>query len=178
MEHTEFLNWFEKSVVRDRNGSPMRVFHGTTHSFNAFSPETMGQATAAPSTRLGFFFTDQPGQGGRTAGRYGAEVWAGDELGSYRPGANIVPAYLRLESPYQAQGLEMWQAHYDSGAGKLRSRLINQGFDGIVYEEPEETWYIAFYPEQIQFALSVEIQAPRPLDAPALGSRRPRLALR
>src|SRR5271170_6002995 len=35
---TNFKKWFGKSKVRDEDGAPLRVYHGTTHNFEAFDP--------------------------------------------------------------------------------------------------------------------------------------------
>jgi 2'-5' RNA ligase/GNAT superfamily N-acetyltransferase len=40
VETTNFKKWFGKSKVRDDDGKPMVVYHGTTHNFEAFNPDT------------------------------------------------------------------------------------------------------------------------------------------
>jgi 2'-5' RNA ligase/GNAT superfamily N-acetyltransferase len=40
VETTNFKKWFGKSQVRDESGKPMVVYHGTTHDFEAFDPNT------------------------------------------------------------------------------------------------------------------------------------------
>src|SRR5271170_6971154 len=38
VETTNFKKWFGKSQVRDEDGKPLRVYHGTTHNFESFDP--------------------------------------------------------------------------------------------------------------------------------------------
>ena len=48
------------NTVRDKNDQPIKVFHGTVKNFDQFSTEALGNATGAPSARLGYFFSQKP----------------------------------------------------------------------------------------------------------------------
>lgn len=74
-----FKAWFGDSKVVDEKGAPLRVFHGTTASFDSFSEETRGKVTRATSAQSGFFFASTA----RTAQSYadhGATVTPVEEL--------------------------------------------------------------------------------------------------
>lgn len=54
-----FYKWFGDSKVVDAEGSPLVVYHGTVHKFNAFSKDELGKTTNSPSAFQGFFFTNK-----------------------------------------------------------------------------------------------------------------------
>ncbi len=60
VESPFFKRWFGLSWVVNQDGKPKRVFHGTAQSFDRFDPRKLGENTDAPSSRHGFFFTDDP----------------------------------------------------------------------------------------------------------------------
>lgn len=55
----EFKEWFGQSKVVDKDGKPLRVFHGTDKEFSEFSEEKRGDYTGANSAKLAFFFSDK-----------------------------------------------------------------------------------------------------------------------
>lgn len=56
-ETKEFKKWFGKSEVRDEEGNPLRLFHGTTGDFTEFRPE---RANPEADMGAGFYFTNNP----------------------------------------------------------------------------------------------------------------------
>lgn len=66
---TNFINWFGNwksgkncSQVRDDNGLPLIVYHGTENEFNEFKSEYMGQTGTALGQ--GFYFTSNEDEAG------------------------------------------------------------------------------------------------------------------
>ena len=57
-----FKAWFRGSVVRNRDGTPKPVYHGSTHSFEAFS---LGPANPENWYGRALYFTDSPEDVGR-----------------------------------------------------------------------------------------------------------------
>lgn len=53
-----FGRWFGDSKAVDENGAPLVVYHGTNQTFDAFSTDRLGAATASASARLAFAFSD------------------------------------------------------------------------------------------------------------------------
>lgn len=74
----EFKNWFGNSVVKDENGEPLLVYHGTK------SKEDFDTFKAGSST--GMFFTDDK--------QYAADVRGGRVVG---------PFFLRIEKPIEVE---------------------------------------------------------------------------
>lgn len=52
-----FKRWFGASKVRDSDGSPLPVYHGTTHDFSSF---TLERGNVENFFGAGFYFTSDP----------------------------------------------------------------------------------------------------------------------
>jgi|AGTN01.3.fsa_nt_gi hypothetical protein len=137
IETQEFRVWFDGSKVVDEAGQPLRVFHGTTRSFDSFQADA-GRAIQADPNATGFYFT-----------RYAEDAsnYAVSAAGS-RDGANVQPAYVAIRNPYQwpADGLPPALITKEQ-----RAALEAQGYDGVIYRHGEEV--VAFRPEQIKSAI-------------------------
>lgn len=57
-ETPAFKKWFGKSKVKDENGKPLVVYHGTGDLFDTFDKNLSGSYTGAESAKDGFFFSD------------------------------------------------------------------------------------------------------------------------
>jgi hypothetical protein len=144
----EFFNFMGKSVVREP------VFHGTAAEFTAFDPARR---------ELGFHFAADP-----KIANNRVDVFASRELEDYgykpgqefKPGAAVVPAYIRLENPLEMDhDVGEWDnvgdLKYELGpekkglftdgemagwrnAGDVRQALEDAGYDGIVYPNQYE----------------------------------------
>lgn|SRR5690606_12840662 len=77
-----FKKWFGKSKVVDKEGKPLRVFHGTTASFSAFDTKHLGHGN--DENGVGFYFTDNTD-------------WAHHYAAGH--GGNTVPVYLKIQKP-------------------------------------------------------------------------------
>ncbi len=82
-----FKAWFGESVVRQEDGTPMVVYHGTGRNFEAFDQGKLGDNTGVADAREGFFFTSS----GRDASEY---AWKDGEPGQ------VMPVYLNIRNPF------------------------------------------------------------------------------
>ena len=178
IETPEFKRWFEGSKVVDKDGNPLRVYHGTYADFDAFfTGEEMGA-------------------------HFGTAIAAKDRLSGlgrakYPPSGRpkTIPAYLSIKNPYRMSdglwdgpsvvrqivdddGLDFskWSGGKrglidDVEAGgdsaPVQDFLRRNGYDGIVYRNAEEgrrdvggidtmdDSYIAFEPTQIKSTQNV-----------------------
>lgn len=56
-DQAAFDKWFGKSVVRDPQGQPLTVYHGTPGDFDVFDKNRLGMGN--DQYGIGFYFTDQ-----------------------------------------------------------------------------------------------------------------------
>lgn len=144
----EFWEWFGESVVRDSDGMPLAVFHGTAASFESFDP------AAEPVNDDGYlgvgtyFETDF-----RRASQYA--LMAADATGTGEP--RVVVAYLRVANPY------LFGAREKDTSGLGREEVarwtmlrVGEGFDGV----HAGTEWVVFSPDQILTVCSVPIFDP------------------
>lgn len=119
-----FWRWFGDSKVVDEQGRPLVVFHGTDADIEAFDAERSKDA--------GVWFTPVAGA---------AEMYSGS-----REGANIIPAYVSLQNPYEAKVGESRQDALD--------KAIDRGHDGIIVRDSDGSisTLAAFKPTQIKSA--------------------------
>lgn len=115
------------SVVRDKGGKLLPVYHWTNASFNSFD-----RSYARTGNEMdGFFF-------------------APDAESTREYGDNAVRAYLNIANPAYDPYLD--RTHEDSGT-LLRERLAYEGYDGVIRTENGKiVEYMAFDPEQIKSA--------------------------
>lgn len=74
-----FEKWFGNSILKDENGQPIKMYHGTNTVFNEFSKEHIGKTGSYEG--YGFNFTPYESR----ARSYSSE--------------NVIEAYLRVENP-------------------------------------------------------------------------------
>jgi hypothetical protein len=55
-----FWQWFGKSKVKNKQGQPLVMYHGTTGVFNSFDPNKSNSHTKTGVPHSTFFFTDHP----------------------------------------------------------------------------------------------------------------------
>jgi hypothetical protein len=152
----QFKAWFGDSKVVDSNKNPLRVYHGTTKDFDTFVAG-MGKAhpmLATDDNKLGFFFTPEPGSKSDSGPWSGAARYAGmvqkDGTPVGKHGSNIIPVYLKIESPYKVE-----MSEYFKSAGNWTQEGIEVlGFDGIIVTRNKQPlMYVAFHPTQIKSAI-------------------------
>jgi hypothetical protein len=153
-EAPKFKTWFKGSQIVDDHGRPMIMFHGTTKAFDKFEAEMKKRA---PASGLGFYFTSDPD----LASKFTQHRWT-KENGKLRPGANIMPVYLRITNPKYLDPWE-WMQHVssDERVTSLRQQLQSQGYDGVIVKALENDFtgelqvpqVIAFRATQIKSAI-------------------------
>jgi hypothetical protein len=86
----EFKAWFGNSKAVDKDGKPLRLYHGTHADFSQFKADKQGQ----------IWLTSDPNYANiYSAGHNGANIPA--------DGGNVMPVYLRAENPYSIRS-EDW----------------------------------------------------------------------
>lgn len=158
----EFRKWFGKSKIVDGSGKPMVLYHGTTESFTAFDPKAGGRSTLGADAKGALFFTTSPEVAEDFAGyQYRAD---GDKIVKVpSSGANIIPAFVRLENP---DVWEMGGGAYDEATVKKAIKEAKAaGHDGVVFTNMRDgsistvgAWkkshvVVAFNPTQIKSAI-------------------------
>ena len=79
VDKNSFKSWFGNSLLVDKDGNPIKMYHGTDQSFNTFSKEFIGSSGSYEG--YGFNFTPFLGR----AQSYNSK--------------NVIEAYLRVENP-------------------------------------------------------------------------------
>lgn len=166
-----FKAWFKKSKVVNKDGLPLRAYHGSTADFDTFKTDInkpgarkanpdysgeLGAWFAAPSKHAGNY---DPGNAESVASQFAGETFSvsGDP---HDPGANVMPVYLSIQKPYEFEGFEDLQDQRDElgGIPQLKKWLLKKGHDGIVIRnsmtdgDVDRDDWVAFKPAQIKSA--------------------------
>lgn len=80
-DQAAFAKWFGKSVVKDPDGNPLRVYHGTPGDFSSFDQKRIGSGN--DEYGIGIYFTDHA-------------PWAGAYTGT---SGNTMPLYIKITKP-------------------------------------------------------------------------------
>lgn len=163
-ETPAFKRWFGDSKVVNARGKPLVVYHGTAYDFSEFEIGDWDGGTANPAedTGLGVFFSSSA----RDAAWFvqkPTDGYGGRADDKYVKGANVIPAYVRIENPkrYETQA-DLFRAvrevyHRDGSGVGLRKMLQEEGYDGIIVDDAQRggnaSWYIVFDPKSIKSAL-------------------------
>ena len=149
-----FKAWFGDSKVVDGDGKPLVVYHGTHREFSAFD-------AAAPSSHIplpGFYFTPDPDIAS-TFAESGAKMAENRAGRPFEPiGANVMPAYLSLQSPMDVDASDGVMKGFVSE--KIIKEIIleakRKGHDGVILRGWRDgsgpIQYIAFDNTQIKSA--------------------------
>lgn len=131
--------WFQGSKIRKKDGSPLRVFHGTNAEFTSFR--------VAPGGLYGpgIYFTDDPAVANNYTNTTGAYGKRSEEF-DVKP--NIIPAYLRVLRPFVIPGGTA------GGNPDLSEVAKVHGYDGIIVKNPGHPFHIVvvFDPRQVKSA--------------------------
>ena len=130
--------WFQGSKIRKKDGSPLRVFHGTNAEFTSFR--------VAPGGLYGpgIYFTDDPEVANNYTNATGAYGKRSEEL-DLKP--NVIPVYLRVIRPLVISS-------GGGGSPDLSTVAKGHGYDGIVVKSPGHPFHIivVFDPRQVKSA--------------------------
>ena len=170
MLNDAFWRWFGKSVVRNKDGSPMVVYHGTMamESFTTFRPR---------HGFLGMHF------GTKEAADHFVADYVDEKYSDHR--SRIYPVYLSIQNPYYMADMGGWESDglftlggisqwvsekiisradvaklrkMDDEAKMifLRAALNRAGYDGIIYDNETEDIgsesYLIWNPGQVKSA--------------------------
>ena len=122
----EFKRWFGRSKVRDENGEPLVVYHGTNADFDVFDKGRVDKTWEG----VGFFFTDD------------AEFQS-----AY--GDKTKKVFLSLQNPKILSTPEEWSKF------TYNPKMYHASHDGVIYRGETERGekynvYVAFEPTQIK----------------------------
>jgi len=125
---TEFFkNWFGNSVMKNPDGTPMVVYHGTTDSFEQFDLDHPNKYDSGFLGR-GVYMSDKEEL---------ATVAAINKKSRTKAPAKdikIMPLYVRLENPYTATIEDKVRIKQGGPAASVafRDKLIREGYDGAI----------------------------------------------
>jgi len=168
--HTpEFSNWFGESKITDAQGSPKRVYHGTTsREIEAFDPSRIGSGVDGGKVGdlgPGFYFTEDAQAADRYA-RPGHFMKAFDERAPDAEGS-ILPLYARAEKPLvldpKAEGIQgelsrehhsVWDAKDDAAKLAWHDKVREAGYDSVLSLDGEGKIRegVVFEPNQLKSA--------------------------
>ena len=131
LESASFKKWFKGSQVKDKDGNPLVVYHGTNENFNndfAFDKKLIGSANDDGFYGRGFYFATHKGEA-----RY--------------YGNNVIPVYLSLKNPYELNITggtfqEMSLKTYDLMKDIGDPQLINEKLEFTIKKHKEYYDYI------------------------------------
>jgi 8-oxo-dGTP pyrophosphatase MutT (NUDIX family)/GNAT superfamily N-acetyltransferase len=174
----EFKHWFGGSQIKDEQGNPKVLYHGTAKDFSSFDTSSKNAVQSGifgpvGVQRSGSFFTPSPDK---------ASDYAGGEFTNPEGGQRIVPVYLNIKKPFDirsgltdahideldrqginprwVRGLGAHWELFDDDSG-VQDALERAGYDGAIFNEDygsgehrkrHET-YVAFHPHQIKSAI-------------------------
>ncbi len=163
-----FRRWFGKSLVVDRRGAPLVLYHGTAQDFDAFDAGAIGDNFSADER--GFFFTSSP--------KEASDYAENDTIGiNKRLGANVMPVFVALQRPLvidpaflQSEGMggllgpggqEDTISFWDTYQSLILEWADERRADGIIVVDPSFTeangeprrLVVAFSPTQIKSAI-------------------------
>lgn len=175
-ESLAFKKWFgdwqnnpkSASKVVNKNGEPLRVYHGTGADFTVFSHDQIGKNF---DDRAGFYFTNNTSHekvttvGGETK-VYEDHTSAGAYAKNSKGDSNIKPVYVNLRNPLIIDGdsdgagvLSLVETRA-RGMGRAVEEAINDGYDGVIVRDrgmiingEPETVIAAIRPNQIKSAI-------------------------
>jgi 8-oxo-dGTP pyrophosphatase MutT (NUDIX family)/GNAT superfamily N-acetyltransferase len=142
----EFQQWFQGSHVKDPQGNPLKVYHGTSKDTD-FGTFRIGAR--------GTWFTAHPERASLYAGANDSKQYKFDHATAKYKQVNIadrvIPAHLSIKNPYRMTPEDL-KAHsaaenYGKYQGELFNKLRMKGHDGV--DMGDGTW-VAFHPHQIK----------------------------
>lgn len=146
LDNPNFQKWFGESVVRDAEGLPLEVYHGTRADFDAFDLGKQGSGSGLSAGGSGVYFTDDI----RNAAPYTRDPKTGEYDGK------VLRGFLNLRNPYTMGSGEWSQEAGREAADALTSKLKAAGHDGVIVDHAGagNKEYIAFEPQQFKHSLN------------------------
>lgn len=132
-QNKAFKKWFGDSKIKDRNGNPIIVYHGSpVRGFTKFQIDK-ANPNDPDSVFNGFWFTTSSSDA-RNSGRY---PWG-------RPNnekAQTRAFYLKIENPIKRRDAEKLHRELQRkgiflNREEMRKELVKRGYDGVVFQDP------------------------------------------
>lgn len=148
LSNPRFARWFAGSKVVDDNGAPLLMYHGTSQVFDAFDTDKIkADETDAPFN--GFWFSSSQ-----------------ETSPAFHNPKSIMPVYLSIKNPapwqvWRKVAREVYAAnetgdyrstlrsHARSYQDEVRYRLIDMGYDGIVFDAKPEIDAEKFHQDRV-----------------------------
>ena len=147
MDNPKFVAWFSGSKVVDKQGNPLRVYHGTFADIHSFKSRGVARQFGNAQRLLGYFFTPDAAYASQYADK---GSWGQD-------GGNVVPVYLSIKNP-KVEPIDTINAIEDGWSDRRtrnwRNKLIEAGHDGILFTNGRgmDEW-VAFTNRQMKSAV-------------------------
>jgi len=127
---TNFKKWFGASKLVDEKGAPVRVYHGSPETFEAFDKTKLGKNRLSPGAGLGHFF-------------------AMDRTESQAYG-DVQSFFVKLENPRTMNSYELptFRSVEEAQAWTKRQQLA--GYDGLILQDEEHV--VVFENNQVKSA--------------------------
>ena len=138
----EFKDWFGNSVVKNAEGKPTVLFHGTADNVTDFDPNHPNRKDTG-WLGTGAYLTDST---------EAADLYAQQKAKGIT-GQNVMPVYARLENPYTATKEEKAavKAGGRAAADAFTKKLIAAGHDGVIYQmSPDAKEIVVFNPAGVK----------------------------
>lgn len=141
---------FKDSKAVDKEGKPIRLYHGTNQDINEFTTQPGAIRKKFYAGELGSWFGDDP----KIANKFAKGVSYEKENGT------VYPVFLNIKNPKVFDSYEEFMSVMKSrkSAPTVRKELIKQGYDGIQVKDSTTDFggrrddWVAFFPEQVKSA--------------------------
>lgn len=163
VETSEFEQWFRGSKIVDKDGKPLKLYHGTDKYFTSFRLSKEG------ALGKGIYLTPST----ERASGYSTDSAFGEKI----RGGMVIPLYASIKNPLvvsedrnlsvdalvalgidRKKALQMVEKAFEQKGnlfGQIFNKAISQGYDGIVVYRGNELWeVVAFDPTQVKSAIS------------------------
>lgn len=126
-----FKRWFVGSKVKNEDGSPKVMYHGTTKVFSEFAPADKANRSLNVE---GYYFTPYPDEASSYASTKMDRVNEMIERNQLIEGANIMPVYLSITNPYNTKGKNYINRTMEKAYEKA---LTKQMIEETGYDDPQ-----------------------------------------
>jgi hypothetical protein len=147
-----FQDWFGESAVKNPDGSPKVVYHGSGADFSVFRPSSTGEF--GPGIYASSLADEATGY-----------AWTHPE----ETGPNVMPIHVRMEQPFVAKNpSDFWETFGGKTDAEAMQNARKAGYDGVIITRPytiydnkrkqfyptgqDHTHYVVFDPSQIKSA--------------------------
>ena len=146
----EFKNFFGKSKLKNSDGTPQVVYHGTVDSIDKFDLDHPNRYDAG-YLGTGVYLTNNKSLAQIYARNKQSKVNRG-ELTSDNTGPQIMELYARLENPYRATMQEKLAIREGGRAASdaFRDRLEAEGYDGAIMPVLDGEEIVVFDPKAVK----------------------------